>query len=159
MECLERFYDAIDAGGWAALDKTTAVDLLFASRSSAATAMVIMWLRAGRGDADGTRKAAAQAESECETERELAYVLHVETRALFCVRDMERALEAGRRCIHLCRTLGMERLLRQVLITMAILTNVAGLDNLSRAFVEEAVAMRDKVTSGFRRASRTPDNR
>jgi hypothetical protein len=53
----------------------------------------------------------------------------------------------------------MERLLRQVLITMAVLTNVAGLDNLSRAFVEEAVAMRDKVTSGFRGASRTPDNR
>ena len=147
MGYLERCYRVIDAGGWVPFDKSTAIDLLMHSTSPAATDMVIAWLRAGRGDAKGTGEFLAKAETECEDEHELARVLHVAMRALFAVKRPEMALEAGRRCLGICRTLGMERLLSQVLITMAVITNMLGLDNVSRAYTKEALALRDETYS------------
>ena len=109
--------------------------------------MAFAWLHVTRQNSERAKSLFAEAEAECVSPRELAYVLYLEQRGLLWLRDPEGACQAGRRCVEACRAARDNHLLVQALITAATLCNVLGREELARAYTVEACKIDPRALS------------
>ena len=137
MSDVKRCYRALEESEWV-LDKRTLVDLAMESRSRAARFMIVGWYNLQVGQIERSRTCLAEAETSCENDNELSYVLHVESIALLCMADdVREALEKERRCLTLCRRTGDRYLVAKVLIQLGAIWNALEADELNRRLQRE----------------------
>jgi hypothetical protein len=82
---------------------------------------------------DRSKASLARAEASCESEEDLAYVLHIESIAFLRMGDTGKALEKEDACLALCRKTKNPRLAAQVLVQLGAISHALGQDGLNRA--------------------------
>jgi hypothetical protein len=118
-----RCYRFMEEAGWE-LDKVTTIDLVMCSQSWTAAYMVTGWFNLIEGRPDRSRAYLAKAEAWCATEEELAYVLHVESKASLRMGDIGTALEKEQDCLAICRRTRDRYLVARVLVQLGMIVSV-----------------------------------
>ena len=132
MKDIKECYEVMEQSAWE-LDRSKVATLVMESQSWAATYVLIGWFALTEGRVDRSKASLARAEASCESEEDLAYVLHIESIAFLRMGDTGKALEKEDACLALCRKTKNPRLAAQVLVQLGAISHALGQDGLNRA--------------------------
>ena len=135
MKDIKECYEVMEQSAWE-LDRSKVATLVMESQSWAATYVLIGWFALTEGKVGRSKACLARAEASCESEEDLAYVLHIESIAFLRMGDTGKALEKEDACLALCRKTKNRHLVAKVLIQLGAISHALGEDGLNRARLE-----------------------
>ena len=115
MRDVKECYEVMEQSAWE-LDRYTLAKLVIGSRSWASNYVLTGWYVLTQGRVDCSKADLAKAETLCESEEDLAYVLHIESIAFLRMGDARMALEKEDACLALCRKTKNRHLAAKVLV-------------------------------------------